>query len=140
MVEGAAVALTRLLSLVLGGGVIQQFTGPLLEAHRQRLEAQNGAERLAAEQEIARLEAARDIALAEQGDRFSATRIGRLLIVVPFGLWWAAVFVVSIVNPLFGLSWSVDDIPPRFWDASLILIPAIIVGDAGVLMVRRMGR
>ena len=131
--------LTKLASL-LTGGVIQQFTGPLLEAHRQRLEAQNSVERLAAEQEIARLEAARDIALAEQGDRFSATRIGRLLIVVPFGLWWAAVFVVSIANPLLGLSWSIDDIPPRFWDASLVLIPAIILGDAGALVARRWGR
>ena len=90
--------MSKLLSW-LTGGVIQQFTAPLLEAHRQRLAAQNSTDRIAAEQEIARLEAARDIALAEQGDRFSATRIGRLLIVVPFGLWWAAVFAVSIVNP-----------------------------------------
>lgn len=122
---------------LLGGGIVQQFTQPLLQAHRQRLEAQNSADRIAAEQEIARLETARDIALAEQGDRFSATRIGRLLIVVPFGIWWAAVFAVSIINPLFGVAWSIDDIPPRFWDASLILIPAIIIGDAGALVARR---
>ena len=125
---------------ILTGGVVKQFTGPLLEAHRQRLTASNSTERIAAEQEIARLEAARDIALTESSDRWSATRIGRLLIVVPFGLWWAAVFAVSIVNPLLGLSWSVDDIPPRFWDASLILIPAIILGDAGALAARRWGR
>ena len=124
----------------LTGGVVKQFTGPLLEAHRQRLDASNSADRIAAEQEIARLEAARDIALAEASDRWSATRIGRLLIVVPFGLWWAAVFVVSIVNPLFGLDWSIDDIPPRFWDASLVLFPAIILGDAGALVARRWGR
>ena len=125
---------------LLTGGVVKQFTGPLLEAHRQRLEAQNSTDRIAAEQEIARLEAARDIALAESSDRWSATRIGRLLIVVPFGCWWTAVFAVSIVNPLFGLSWSIDDIPPRFWEASLILIPAIILGDAGALVTRRWRR
>jgi len=125
---------------LLTGGVVKQFTMPLLEAHRQRLEAQNSTDRIAAEQEIARLEAARDIALAESSDRWSATRIGRLLIVVPFGCWWAAVFAVSIVNPLMGLSWSIDDIPSRFWDASLILIPAIILGDSGALVARRWGR
>lgn len=125
---------------LLSGGVIQQFTGPLLEAHQQRLAARNDAERLAADREIARLEAARDIAIAEQSDRWSATRLGRLLIVVPFGVWWTAVFVVSIVNPLFGWSLTIDDIPPRFWEISVILIPAIILGDAGALVARRWGR
>lgn len=131
--------MNRLLSL-LTGGVIQQFTGPLLEAHRQRLEAQNSAERLAAEREIARLESARDIALAEQHDRLSATRIGRLLIVVPFGIWWAAIFLVQIINPWFGTNLVVIDVPPRIHDMALILIPAIILGDAGALVARRWGR
>lgn len=125
---------------LLGGGIIRQFTEPLLEAHRQRLAARNDAERLAAEGAIARLEAARDIALAEQCDRWSATRIGRLLIVVPFGLWWSAVFAVSILNPLFGWALAIDDIPPRFWDIAVILIPAIILGDAGALVARRWRR
>lgn len=125
---------------LIGGGIIGQFTQPLLEAHRLRLAAQNDRERLDAEKQIARLEAARDIALAEQGDRWSATRLGRLLIVVPFGLWWTAVFAVSILNPLLGWSLSIDDIPPRFWDIAVILIPAIILGDAGALVARRMRR
>lgn len=125
---------------LLTGGIVQQFTGPLLEAHRQRLAAQNDADRLAAEGEIARLESARDIAMAEQSDRWSATRLGRLLIVVPFGVWWTSVFAVSIANPLFGLALSIDDIPSRFWDISAILIPAIILGDAGALAARRWKR
>lgn len=125
---------------LLGGGIIRQFTEPLLEAHRQRLAARNDAERLAAEGEIARLEAARDIALAEQADRWSATRLGRLLIVVPFGLWWSAVFAVSILNPLFGWTLTIDDIPPRFWEIAVILIPAIILGDASALVARRWRR
>lgn len=125
---------------LIGGGIIGQFTQPLLEAHRLRLAAQNDRERLDAEKQIASLEAARDIALAEQGDRWSATRLGRLLIVVPFGLWWTAVFAVSILNPLLGWSLSIDDIPSRFWDIAVILIPAIIIGDAGALVARRMRR
>ena len=124
----------------LGSGIIGQFTGPLLEAHRLRLAAQNDQERIAADQQIARLEAARDIAMAEQSDRWSATRLGRLLIVVPFGLWWSAVFAVSIVNPIFGLALTIDDIPARFWDIAAILIPAIILGDAGALAARRWRR
>ncbi len=122
------------------GGIIQQFTGPLLEAHRLRLAAQNDRERLAAEKQIASIETARDIALAEQSDRWSATRIGRILIVVPFGVWWTSVFAVSILNPMFGWTLSIDDIPPRFWDIATILIPAVILGDAGALAARRWAR
>lgn len=125
---------------LLTGGIIQQFTEPLLEAHRDRMAAQNDSERLKAEEQIASLETARDIALAEQSDRWSATRIGRLLIVVPFGLWWTAVFAVSILNPTFGWELTIDDIPPKFWDIATILIPAVILGDAGTLVARRWAR
>lgn len=131
--------MTWLLKL-LGGGIVERFTAPLLEAHRLRLAAQNDRDRLAAEQQIASIETARDIALAEQSDRWSATRLGRLLIVVPFGIWWTAVFTVSILNPLFGWTLIVDDIPPRFWDIAIILIPAVILGDAGALVARRWPR
>jgi hypothetical protein len=125
---------------LLTGGVIEQFTKPLLEAHRMRLAAQNDSERFEAEQAIARLEVARDIALAEAQDRWSATRIGRLLIVVPFGLWWAAIYLVQIINPWFGLSLVVIDVPARIHDMALILVPAIIIGDAGALVARRIRR
>ena len=125
---------------LLTGGIVEKFTEPLLEAHRLRLAAQNDSERLTAEKQIASLEAARDIALAEQSDRWSATRIGRLLIVVPFGVWWTAVFAVSILNPLFGWTLTIDDIPSRFWDIATVLIPAVILGDAGALVARRWSR
>ena len=125
---------------LLTGGIVEKFTEPLLEAHRLRLAAQNDSERLTAEKQIASLEAARAIAVAEQSDRWSATRIGRLLIVVPFGVWWTAVFAVSILNPLFGWTLTIDDIPSRFWDIATVLIPAVILGDAGALVARRWSR
>jgi hypothetical protein len=125
---------------LLTGGVVEQFTKPLLEAHRMRLAAQNDTQRFEAEQAIVRLETARDIALAEAQDRWSATRIGRLLIVVPFGLWWAAIYLVQILNPWFGLQLVVIDVPPRIHDMALILVPAIIIGDAGALVARRLRR
>lgn len=131
-----------MLSLILkflSGGIVGQFTGPLLEAYNARLKATNDAERLAADLTIKRLEAARDIALAEAADRWSATRIGRLLIVVPFGLWWTAIYAVQILNPWFGLSLVVIDVPPHINQMATILIPAILLGDAGALVARRIG-
>lgn len=121
----------------LGGGVVKQFTGPLLDAYKAKLSAQNDAERLAAEQAAARIEAARDIALAEAGRAWSATSVGRWLIVVPFGLWWAAIYLVQIINPWFGLSLVVIDVPARIHDMALILVPAIVIADAGALVLRR---
>ncbi|MCW5722776.1 MAG: hypothetical protein KIS86_16695 [Devosia sp.] len=124
----------------LGGGVIKQFTGPLLEAYRAKLNAQNDADRLAAEQVIAKLEAARDIAVVEAGRAWSATSVGRWLIVVPFGAWWAAIYLVQIINPWFGLSLVVIDVPERIHDMAVILIPAIVIADAGAFAARSIGR
>ena len=122
------------------GGVIDKFTAPLLEAYKARTAAKNDAARIEAEKTIASLEAARDIALAEASDRWSAVRIGRLLIVVPFGMWWAAIYLVQIINPWLGLSLVVIDVPPRIHDMALVLIPAILLGDAGAFIARRVGR
>lgn len=125
-----------LLSLI-GGGIIEKFTGPLLDAYRAKLNAANDADRIAAEQAIKEIQAARDIAVAEVADRWSATRIGRWLIVVPFGLWWSAIYIVQIINPWFGLNLVVIDVPPRIHEMALILIPAIVLGDAFALIGRR---
>jgi hypothetical protein len=124
----------------LGGGVIKQFTGPLLAAYQAKLNAQNDADRLAAEQVIAKLEAARDIAVIEAGRAWSATSVGRWLIVVPFGLWWAAIYLVQIINPWFGLDLVVIDVPARIHDMALVLVPAIVIADAGAFAARAIGR
>lgn len=124
---------------LLTGGIVQQFTGPLVDAYKAKIGAKNDAERIEAEQTIARLEAARDIALAEAGDRWSATRLGRWLVVVPFGVWWTAIFMVQIINPWFGASLVVIDVPPHIYEMAKILIPAIILGDAGALVARKFG-
>jgi len=124
----------------LGGGVVKQFTDPLLAAYQARLAAQNDIERLEADKTIARIEAARDIAVAEAGRAWSATSVGRWLIVVPFGLWWAAIYLVQIVNPWFGLDLVVIDVPPRIHDMALVLVPAIVIADAGAFAARLVGR
>lgn len=122
---------------LLGGGLVEKFTGPLLAAYQAKLNASNNAEKLEAENTIAKIEAARDIAVVEAGRAWSATSMGRWLIVVPFGLWWAAIYLVQIVNPWFGWSLVVIDVPQRIHDMALILIPAIVIADAGALVVRR---
>lgn len=123
----------------LGGGVIQQFTKPLVEAYNAKLTAQNDSERIAAEQTIARLEAARDVALAEASDRWSATRMGRWLIVMPWGIHWALIYAVSIINPNLGTTFVIQAVPSAINDMALILVPAIVIGDAGALITRKIG-
>ena len=129
----------------LGGGVIKQFTGPLLAAYQAKLDAQNSEQRIEAEKTITRIEAARDIALAEASDRWSATRLGRWLVVVPWGLWWTAIYAIQIVNPwlmepIFGLTLVVYDVPPRINDMAMVLVPAIVIADAGTFAARSIGR
>lgn len=122
------------------GGVLRQIMEGLTAAYAAKLAAQNDTQRIEADQTIARLEAARDIALAEAGDRWSAVRVGRWLIVVPWGLWWAAIFAVSIINPLFGTAFVIHAIPSDIRDMATILIPAIVVADAGMFIARRRGK
>lgn len=122
------------------GGIIEKFAAPLSKAWQAKLDADTDEKRLAAEQNIKSIEAARDIALAEAADRWSATRVGRWLIVVPFGLWWSAIYLVQIINPWFGLRLVVVNVPSHIHDMALILIPAILIGDAGVFIARRFSR
>jgi len=108
---------------IVARSIIERVTAPLIDAYRAKLAAANDTDRLEAERDIARLTAARDIALAEAGRAWSATSVGRWLIVVPFGLWWAAIYLVQIVNPWLGLSLVVVDVPPRIFDMALVLVP-----------------
>jgi hypothetical protein len=123
-----------LVRALLGGGIGEQ----LRRAYEARLAAQNDAARLDLDGQIARMEAAQEMARIANADRWSATSLGRYLIVVPFGLWWAAIYLVQILNPWFGLSLVVVDVPPRIHDLAVILIPAIVIADAGALTARRL--
>ncbi len=124
----------------LGGGIVKQFTDPLLAAYQAKLNAKSDTDKLDAELTIQRIEAARDIALAEAGRAWSATSVGRWLIVVPFGLWWSAIYLVQIINPWFGLDLVVIDVPARIHDMALVLVPAIVIADAGAFAARSLRR
>lgn len=124
----------------LGGGVVKQFTDPLLAAYKAKLAATNDAERLRAERDIEAITAARDIAVTEAGRAWSATSVGRWLIVVPWGIYWAYGIFIQITNPLFGWNAVLIALPPGWDDMVKILIPAIVIADAGALAARTIGR
>lgn len=119
------------------GGIVSQFTEPLNRAWEAKLGADTSEAVLAAEKDIARIEASRDIAVAQASDRWSATSLGRLLIVVPFGVWWASIYLVQIINGLLGTGFVIIDVPARIFDMASILIPAIVIADAGALAAKK---
>lgn len=115
------------------GGGISALADQFRRAYELKLMAETSEQKLAAEIDIQRIEAAMAMAEAANADRWSATSIGRYLIVVPFGLWWTAIFIDSI----FIFEWDVLAIPPAIMEMSVWLIPAIVVGDVGRSIFRR---
>lgn len=116
-----------------GGGVLQDLVGQVSRAYEMKLRAENDADRIAAELDIQRLENAIAMAQVASADRWSATSLGRYLIVIPFGLWYAAVMADSI----FSFEWDVLALPDRIMTLSEWLFPAVIVGDVGKFIFRR---
>lgn len=115
-----------------GGGI----SGAIERAYTAKINATTDQARIDADKDLARLEVAARMAEAANADRWSATSIGRYLIVVPFGVWWAAIYVDSIINA----SWDVLAIPPAIMDMAKILVPAIVIADAGALTAKRLRR
>jgi hypothetical protein len=113
------------------GGVVDAFAAPLSRAWNDYLQAETNEKRIEADLRIKSIEASRDLALIEARDRWSATRVGRWLIVVPFGLHWAAIYAVNIINPWFGTSLVVVKVPDHIHSMALILVPAIVLADGG---------
>lgn len=121
--------------------MIRQFTDPLLRAYEIKLRATNDTERLEAERDIQAISAARDIAVVEASRAWSATSVGRWLIVVPYGIYWASIILVgSIINPWFGTSFTILRMPSQLEEMAVILVPAIVLADAGALAIRSRGR
>lgn len=126
----------RIAGWAIGGGS-ERLLDRLLEAYERKLAAENDSDRIEAERDIARLEAAREAMDAAESDRWSATSLGRYLIVVPFGIWWAAIMLDSIAG---FESWDVLALPPIVMDLAVWLVPAIVVGDVLGFGIRRFSR
>lgn len=122
-------AIFAFVAKLLGTGVVREVTDPLLRAYEAKLNATNDTERIAAERDIAGIEARASIAAIEAADRWSARRIGSLLVVVPFGLWFGSVYMVSILNGLLGWQLVILDVPPRIDEIAMILVPTILASE-----------
>lgn len=124
--------LSGILSWLAGGG-IRMLATRWAALEGERIKARNSEQRLYVEHQQARIEGMVRAAEAATADRWSATSIGRYLIVVPFGVWWAAIFLDSI----FSFEWDVLALPPAIMDLAVWLIPAIVVADVGRAWIRR---
>ncbi|MCW2309753.1 hypothetical protein [Rhodobium gokarnense] len=115
----------------LTGGVADR----LIEAYRAKLTAENDADRIAADVRIKSLEAKRDLAVAEAGFFWSATRLGRFLFAVPLGLWYAA----GVLDSIFLFDWNVAALPSQFWDIAQVVIPALFLSETAQIGLRHWG-
>lgn len=129
-----------LVARLFGSGVVRQVADPLLQAYQAKINATNDADRLAAERDIAALEARASVARIEAADRISPRRIGAYLIVVPFGIWFGAVYIVSVVNGLFGWNLVILDVPARIDKIAMLLVPSIIVSEVFGGVAEKIGR
>lgn len=81
------------------------------------------------EREIVQIKAVHDLQKPQATRWWSPMQIGQYLIVIPFGLWWAAVCLVSVIRPILQEGrWSVDNIPPHIFEMAWWLIPGVILG------------
>ena len=129
--------------------LIALLAGPLLKAlvglMERRLSAKEREGELAAELAVEEIRAemqaraeARKVLIAEQGHLLSAGRIGRLLFVLPLGVWWAAV----IADSIFRFSWNVAALPAPLdeWAGGIVLSLFLVDGAQGVARSLRGGR
>ncbi|WP_428700379.1 hypothetical protein [Stappia sp.] len=80
---------------------------------------------------------ARAVLIAEQGHFLSAARLGRLLFVLPLGLWWSAVIADSILS----FDWDVAALPPPLdeWAGGILLSLFLVDGVQGAVRAARAG-
>lgn len=129
--------------------ILQWLAGPLLRmvlAHfDRRIAARGESERLSADLAATAIRAemearseARAVLLAEQGSFLTAARLGRLMFVVPLGLWWSAV----IADSIFAFSWNVAALPSPLdeWAGAILLSLFLVDGLQGAVRATRAGR
>ena len=122
------------------------LAGPLLAALLRLAEARlkntgahaseaAGLAREAIRAEVAARSEARAVLVAEGEHLLSAARLGRLLFVLPLGLWWCAV----IADSVFAFSWNVAALPAPLdeWAGIIMASLFLVDGMKGVARVWR---
>ncbi|ADZ71338.1 hypothetical protein [Polymorphum gilvum] len=116
----------------LSGGVLDRLLAHLErrvegETARRRIEADLAAEEIRAEIEARKV--ARAVLIAESGHLLSAGRLGRLVFVLPLGLWWAAVCLDSV----FHFGWRIAEVPVlRDWGGAIVTSLFLVDGARGM--------
>ena len=111
----------KILGMILnffGGGVISQIGEQINEARRIRARAENSAERVEADKQIAYLKGRRDVLIAEQGSWM--TRWIRPAFALPFVIYN---FKIVVWDKVFGYG-TTDGLPAEFWHLQMIVFGA----------------
>lgn len=116
-------AIRGALGSVFGGGV-RDTVSQIARLIDERRDAESEIRIKEIDAEIAQLESVMLLQEASSRRWWSAMMLGQYLVVLPFGIWWAAVFLDSI----FGWPLVVQDVPPHLFEMAEWLVPAIIVG------------
>ena len=79
--------------------------------------AESEVDKAEIEREIIQLKMISDLQRPSSRKFYSPMMMGQYLIVIPFGIWWAAIHLVSVIKPLILEGrWSVDDLPAHIFD------------------------
>lgn len=105
----------------------------LRKAYETKLNAANDADRISADRDLERISAAIEMSRIAASDRWGATSLGRYLIVLPYGVWWTAVFIDSILNA----PWDILALPPQIDGMAKVLIPAILIAEVGKTVIQK---
>ncbi|MEP3049664.1 MAG: hypothetical protein ABJL55_17570 [Roseibium sp.] len=98
------------------------------ETQQTQISADLAAEEIRAEIDARRQ--ARAVLLAESGHFWSAGRLGRMLFVLPLGLWWAAVCLDSV----FRFGWAIAEVPVlRDWGGAIVTSLFLVDGARSVM-------
>ena len=110
------------------GGGIKDSADRIVKLLGDMKDAESEVEKAEIERQIVQIKAVADLQKPSSHKWFSPMMIGQYLIVIPYGLWWAAIFMVSILNKNIGTQLVIDDIPPHIFAEAKWLIPLILVG------------
>lgn len=127
---GWTLALSALWRIIRGvsGSAVRDTADRIADLLVDLKDAETEQRRAEIEREIAQLKMIHDIQKPQSGRWWSPMQIGQYLIVIPFGLWWAAVFVVSMLNENTGWNLVVQNVPPHLFEMAQWLIPVIVAG------------
>lgn len=111
-----------LVSWFLNGGLTTIENG-LIEAEKQKLAAQNDADRIAADVRIQSLNAQRDVLIAESGHRWTINGIIRGALSMPAVFYlWQIILIDKVVCKWLGVACATDDLSTNGWTYIWIVV------------------